>query len=293
MRKLAAFDLVVLGYIGIVSIIVLAGRPEGMLVYLAYHAAAVALIALIVAAYERFGGPFWTFCRYWYIVVLAGGAFREMHYLIPQVHPFDDNRFDLILSGLDRRWFGDVDRFFLSGWPPLVVDLLHLCYWFYFASPLILGGVLYVRKEWNHLRESLAVVLLGLLSSYLGYFLVPAIGPHHFFHPRPVQLNGWILGERLHAAILAAEWRMPDAFPSGHALLSLIVIVMSWRLHRPTFRIVVAPSLGCVLATMALRYHYVVDVAASLAILPCVVTGGLALHRWREGTPGNSTSKGP
>jgi membrane-associated phospholipid phosphatase len=72
---------------------------------------------------------------------------------------------------------------------------------------------------------------------------------------------------------------MPDAFPSGHALLSMIVIVMSWRLHRPTFRVVVGPALGCVVATMALRYHYVVDVAASLALLPGVVCLGSALHR--------------
>src|SRR5437667_9225691 len=126
MKKLAAFDLVILGYIGIVTAIVLAFRPEGTLLYLAYHAAAVGFLALIVTAYERFGGRLWTFCRFWYVVLLSAAAFREMHYLIPQVHPFDDNRFDHILKALDRRWFGDVDGFFLSGWPPVVVDLLHL-----------------------------------------------------------------------------------------------------------------------------------------------------------------------
>jgi membrane-associated phospholipid phosphatase len=73
---------------------------------------------------------------------------------------------------------------------------------------------------------------------------------------------------------------MPDAFPSGHALLSMIVIVMSWRLHRPTFRLVVGPAVGCVIATMVLRYHYVVDVLASVALLPGVVFAGLALYRW-------------
>jgi len=125
--------------------------------------------------------------------------------------------------------------------------------------------------------------MTGLLASYLGYFIVPAIGPHHFYSPRPPQLDGLLLGKWLHQAILAAEWRMPDAFPSGHALLSMIVIVMSWRLHRPTFRVVVGPALGCILATMALRYHYVVDVVASAAILPGVVCLGLALNRRWDG----------
>ena len=279
MKKLAAYDLVILGYIAIVTAIVLAFRPEGTLLYLAYHAAAVGLVALLVIAYEKFGGRFWTFCRYWYVLFLSGAAFREMHYLIPQVRPFDDNRFDRILAGLDRRWFGDVDGFFLGGWPLIVVDLLHLCYWFYFLATIILGAGLYTRKDWPALKQYLSVVMTGLMASYLGYFVVPAIGPHHFYQPRPAQLDGLLLGKWLHAAILAAEWRMPDAFPSGHALLSMIVIVMSWRLHRPVFRVVVGPALGCVLATMALRYHYVVDVAASAALLPGVVCLGLALHR--------------
>src|SRR5439155_11462740 len=59
MKKLAAFDLVILSYIAIVSAIVLAFRPEGTILYLVYHAAAVALLALIVTAYERFGGRLW------------------------------------------------------------------------------------------------------------------------------------------------------------------------------------------------------------------------------------------
>jgi hypothetical protein len=292
MKKLAAFDLVILGYLGIVSLIVAAFRPEGGWIYLAYHAAVVVLIGLVIHAQDRYGGRFWTFCRSWYIVPVVGGAFREMHYLIPLVHPFDDHHYDHVLGSLDRRWFGDVDGFFLSGWPPAFVDLLHLCYWFYFISLLIPGGFLYARGEWVKLREFTTAAMLGLLLSYLGYFAVPAIGPHHFFHPRPVCLDGWLLGGPMHQAILEAELRMPDAFPSGHALMSMIVIAMAWRLHRPSFWIVVGPSSGCILATMALRYHYVVDVVASAALLPAVLWGTIAFSRWRERT-GDASPKQP
>jgi hypothetical protein len=69
--------------------------------------------------------------------------------------------------------------------------------------------------------------------------------------------------------------------------------VMSWRLHRPTFRVVVGPAAGCVVATMALRYHYVVDVLASVAILPAAVCAGLALHRrWDRSVTVSATQKG-
>jgi hypothetical protein len=284
MKKLAAFDLVILGYIAIVTAIVLAFRPPGTLIYLTYHAVVVGMIALIIYAHEHYGGKVFAFCRYWYVVPIILGAFREIHWLVPAVHPFDDNRFDRVLAGLDRRWFGDVEAFFLHGWPLFTADLLHLCYWFYFISMLIPGGALYSAADWKKLREYLSVIMLGMFVSYLGYFVVPAVGPHHFYHPRPPQLDGLLLGKYLHEAILAAEWEMPDAFPSGHALMSMIVIVMTWRLHRPTFRVVVVPAAGCVLATMALRYHYVVDVLASVTLLPVVICLGLALHRWWDGT---------
>jgi hypothetical protein len=282
MKIFAAFDLVVLGYIAVVSVIVLVFRPPGTLVYLGYHAAMVGMIAMIVHAHVRFGGRFWTFLRYWYVPLAAASAFREIFFLVPQVHPFNDNAFDQILNSLDRRWFGDVDGFFLSGWSPYYIDLLHLCYWFYFVSTMIIGGALFARSDWGRLREYLSVVMTALLLSYLGYFLVPAIGPHHFYQPRPAQLDGWLLGRKMHEAILAAEWRTPDAFPSGHALLSMVVITMSWRLHRPSFRWVLAPAIGCIVATVALRYHYVVDVVASAAIFPGTVGAGIVFNRWWE-----------
>jgi hypothetical protein len=281
-KKLLAFDWVVLVYVGIISAIVLAARPPGAWIYLGYHAIVLAMIALLVHAHARFGGPFWTVPRYWYVVPVVLAAFRELHYLVPDVHPFNDWKYDRALAAIDARWVGDVNGFFLGAFPPVVVDLLHLCYGFYFFSMIITGAAIQRRGDYVRLREYATIVLTGLFLSYLGYLVVPAVGPHHFLHPRPAVLDGWVLGRPLHAAIMAAEREMPDAFPSGHALLSMIVIVLAWRYHRPIFRWMVVPALGCLLATVALRYHYVIDVAASVAILPVTVWTGQTFARWYE-----------
>jgi len=282
MKKLAAFDFVNLGYLAVMSLVVVVFRPPHAWIYLGYHALAAAMVALCIYAHDRFGGRFWTLCRYWYVIPFIPGAFREIHFLVPPVHPFDDHHFDRVLASIDRRWLGDVDAFFLSGWPPAVMDLLHLCYWSYYGAMIVLGAMLHRRGEWAKLRELLSVTMLALLTSYLGYFLVPAVGPHHFMDPRPAVLDGWILGGPMHRAVIAAEWTTPDAFPSGHALLSMVVIAMSWRLYRRGFWVALVPSLGCILATVALRYHYVVDVVASVALFPAMLLGGIALHRWCE-----------
>ena len=282
MRKLLAFDLVVLAYAGIISAIVLAARPEGAWIYLAYHALVIAMMALVIHAQHRYGGPFWTVARYWYVVPVVLAAFRELHFLIPDVRPFNDWRFDRALAAADARWFGDLNGFVLGALNPVGVDLLHLCYWFYFFSMIITGAAIQRRGDYPHLREYATIVLTGLFLSYLGYFVVPAVGPHHFLHPRPAILDGWILGRPLHAALMAAEWEMPDAFPSGHALLSMMVMVLGWRWHRPVFRWMVVPASGCLVATVALRYHYGVDVLGSLLFLPVALWAGQTFARWRE-----------
>jgi hypothetical protein len=279
MKRLFAFDRVILIYLAIITAIVLVARPDGTWLYLGYHALALAMMGLVVLAYRRFGGRFWTVARYWYVIPIVLGAFRELHYLVPQVHPFHDWRFDRALASIDRKWFGDADGFFLQAFPAPAIDLLHLCYWFYFLSMLVTGIAIQRRSDYVTLREYVTIILTALFLSYLGYVAVPAVGPHHFLVPRPAILDGWILGRHFHAALMAAEWEMPDAFPSGHALLSMVVIALAWRYHRPTFRWIVFPASGCILATMALRYHYVIDVAASAAILPVSVWAGGAFAR--------------
>ncbi len=286
MRRINAPDVVTLAYLAAVTLIVLAARPDGMGIYLAYHGLALALVALLVAAHERHGGRFWTFLRHWYVLLLALAAFREIHYLVPEVNPFDDRRFDLALAAIDRAVLGDVDGFCLRLAHPLFIDALHLCYWFYFASILIPAAALYARGELGRAREYAAAVLAALYLSYLGYFAVPAVGPHYFFPSRPPELDGWIVGGPLHATIVSIEWEMPDAFPSGHTLVSLVVLVMSWRFCRRIFWAMLVPASGCIAATVMLRYHYVVDLAASVALLPAAVWAGTALHRRREGAGG-------
>ncbi len=282
MRRLTGPDVVTLAYLAAVTLIVLAARPAGMAVFLALHALTLILAAAVIAAHNRRGGRLWTFLRHWYVLPLTLAAFREIHYLVPRVHPFEDRRYDMALAAIDRKCLGDVDGFFLSLANPILVDVLHLCYWSYFAYLVIPAAVLYARGELDKARAYASVILTGLYTTYLGYFAVPAVGPHHFYPQRPPELDGWILGGHLHRLLMWMELEMPDVFPSGHTLLSLLVLLTTWRYHRRSFWFILGPASGCIAATVILRYHYVVDLVASVALLPAAYLGGTALHRRLE-----------
>jgi hypothetical protein len=281
MKKiLRGHDVAALAYLAILSAIVIVVRPPGTALYLLGHAAAAGVVLGLATAHARSDGRFWRAARFWYIVPFILCAFRELHYLIPRVHPFDDAYFDRVLGAMDVRWFGDIDGFFLRNLRPGAVDVLHLCYWSYYASLMILGALLTKRGEWEKLNEYVSIVLVSLLISYLGYFVVPAVGPHHFYPSRPAILDGGWIGGPLHRTMSALELRMADAFPSGHTLMSLVLLYLARRHFAPrVFWITLPMATGCVLATIALRYHYVVDVLASFALFPGCVWLGLRLER--------------
>jgi len=279
-KILRGHDVAALSYLGILTAVVLIFRPPGTALYLLGHAAAAGVVLGLATAHARSDGRFRRAARYWYIVPFVLCAFRELHYLIPHVHPFDDAYYDKVLGQIDDRWLGDISGFFLRNLRPAAVDVLHLCYWSYYVSLAVLGALLHRRGEWEKMGEYVSIVLVSLLVSYLGYFVVPAVGPHHFYPSRPAILDGWLIGGPLHRTMASLELRMADAFPSGHTLMSLVLLYLARRHFAPrVFWITLPMATGCVLATVALRYHYVADLAASFALFPGCVWLGLRLDR--------------
>ncbi|MBI2930435.1 MAG: phosphatase PAP2 family protein [Planctomycetes bacterium] len=275
-------DWVVIAYFGILTLVVLARwgwmrRPLG---FTAFHLLVIGTLIAVAWADRRFDNRFWRFVHYWLPVGVVLTAFQELQYLIPQVHSFADRRFDYALDGLDRRWFGDVEAFCRTIASRAGADLMALCYVSYYILPIVLGGFLYARGRFDRLRESAAVLCVGWFLSYLGYFAVPALGPYRVIDGiREPALEGWLWAGRVHRVIAELEWEMPDAFPSGHALIAMLVVVLAWRHARGLLWALLPVALGLIASTLYLRYHYVVDLVASAAIVPVAVVLGRVMAR--------------
>lgn len=111
-------------------------------------------------------------------------------------------------------------------------------------------------------RSAFALCLyLSFGSGFLGYSLYPAAPPEALamVDAGPVtRLNGWINDH------MAARY---DAFPSLHVLVTGAILLWDYRHLRWRFKIMILPSLVMLVSTIALRFHYIIDVLVSLLVL--------------------------
>ena len=116
MKRLFAYDLVILAYLAIVSIIVLVYLPEGWWRFLLYHAAIGSIIAMVVYAYGRFGGGFWEVVRYWYAIPVVLCTFRELHHLFvnPGCPPFDTIRKEVVRPHRRHKEVDGIEKYRLA-----------------------------------------------------------------------------------------------------------------------------------------------------------------------------------
>ena len=167
---------------------------------------------------------------------------------------------DETLLGLDRRLFGETPSVGLQACSaPWLTDVMSACYAFYH---LYLHGMLILMtftKSSSAARHFGDCLYAGFAVGFVGYLLVPALGPGTAFpslYNQPLAggtvsfLNAWIVG---------AGATLYGTFPSLHVLVTAILLDHDWRLCRRRFWWVLGPAVGLLASTLYLRYHYAVD----------------------------------
>ncbi len=187
---------------------------------------------------------------------------------------------DPLLVAADRLLFGgdDPTRLLEPFLGPPALEVLTVCYALYYFHPIVLGALLWkddLREKTPGARFPAYVfgMLLVFYVSYAGYFLVPAIGPR-FTVPHDGPLPRGTVAKAIDDTLDRLETSRRNCFPSGHTMVTVAVLVEAARRSRKTFLAFLPFATGLVLATVACRYHYVVDVLAGLVLAFAV--GGLA-----------------
>ncbi|MGH8657903.1 MAG: phosphatase PAP2 family protein [Gammaproteobacteria bacterium] len=292
--KLSPADKVVLTYLAIITALVLASSQRVGLWWavLSAHAIIVALIVAMAKLSRPLLAPpcqrIMGFIRGWYAVLLIPLMYKELTYLIPLVNPGD---LDWQLAGMDYRMLGVHPTLWLERFNlPLVNELLLYAYVTFFFWPVALGAVVWRKGRFATYHFLLFVFVLGFYLSYLGYLTVPALGPRFTLaEQQAAPLTGVLFFDTIQVTLNRLEQVTRDCFPSGHTALTLLVVYYARRFHRRTFWVMLIPAIGLVMATVLLRYHYLVDVLAG-ALLALAV--GLVARPLYQALGGATESAG-
>ena len=234
----------------------------------------------------------WRIIHYWYIAPIILITFNQLYYMI---WPIRHQDFDFLFIQIDRFLFGtDPTVFLYKIANPILTELLQVIYGMYYLLPLILALVLLRKKRYVACDFAVFSIIYGFYLSYLGYFILPGIGPRftiHNFANINTELPGLWLTKYLRdftntAEAIPAGTLNPaavvqrDVFPSGHTMITLIVIYLSIRLKsRSRYWLVPMGSL-LIFATVYLRYHYVIDLIGGFLFAAFSLWSGKLIFNW-------------
>ncbi len=232
------------------------------------------LIGLVKIQADHPNQPLLRAIRNWLPLPYILFGYKMIHYLV------NSNRNPGFMLDKDR-WLITADRYLFGCDPtvwlqrittPWLTEAMQIIYATNYFLPLILVLTLYLKKEKVPFQKSIFVITLGYILSYLGYFVIPAIGPRFtlkFYHTVPLQ--GLLIREQLHQIIYSMESCPRDCFPSGHTEIPLITLWLAYRFKRRLFWVYLPIVMGLVCSTVYLRYHYVIDVIAGMALAGIVI----------------------
>jgi membrane-associated phospholipid phosphatase len=233
----------------------------------------LAVFTTAVALLTRGRGPVVMFCTRALSIVLC---FAFGHSLTGQIaRGLGVQTIERRLADLDILLFGGVVTERLQAYnAPWLVEWLQVNYLLFLVLPLPLFVVLLVKGRVEEAGHYASTVALSLLVCLAGYIVLPATTPAIIFDAlgdaAPVRFDGPLVGlwltDDIQRFLLVATTNRNDAFPSGHTTVTLLALVCAYRMHRRTFWFILPTGLSIFYATLALRFHFAVDVLVGLCL---------------------------
>jgi len=211
--------------------------------------------------------------------------FDSLEQLVHFINPRD---IDPLLIKLDYLIFnGHPTVMMESIMAPLLTDVLQTAYSTYYFLPVALGIALKIRGDEKAFDQSLFLIMLCFYLSYIGYMLMPAIGPRFTInHLQERALEGLFIAGPLQELLNGLEGTKRDAFPSGHTAITLTVVYLAWRFEKKLFAVFLPVALALIVSTVYCRYHYVVDVIGGVALTLITILLGEKYYEYQTKNTG-------
>lgn len=290
LRRVSLNDWIVLAYLSVLDISILAAEQRGP----ARDSAILEVSGLLLG--------FFTVV----VVLVRGGllthpwlrplAFRLCHYggiqityffmrgFLPVVNP---GSLDLELHELGLRWFGLEPALAMQPWISAATTewFAFFYYGYFFVLGLHVIPITFFGRDPRLLSEFALGLLLVLSVGQSLYLVVPGYGPAkaipELFHVELPSGPWWHLVGQL----VESAGAQKDIFPSIHTAAPSFILLFSFhnRAHLPyrySWPLVAFFVFNIIIATMFLRWHWLVDIVAGLALALLAFAGSVYGTRW-------------
>ncbi len=268
------YTLIILGIYTILAIIFYPSINNASFLILLNLTIAIGMVSISAISYKFNPGRLFVLFRRIYIAPVIFLIYSQVQNYIQVVNPYD---YDRILIQWDQWLFGVNPTEWINQFShPMLTEYLQFSYMLFFFFPLTLGIELHMRKRDRYFKEFARMILFAFFLSYLLYFFMPAIGPRftiHEFSSISLELPGLFLTETFRFLINAGGGIVPgegnpaamvnrDCMPSGHTMLTLINMSLAFKYRSRLRWVFLALGISLIIATVYLRYHYVIDLIA-------------------------------
>lgn len=234
----------------------------------------------------------WRNIHFYYVIPTIFVTFKIIYVLLSAYRTVD---YDDLLIEIDRFIFGTDPTVFLYQYShPIITELMQIAYATFFLLPIILGIEFQRKKEYNKFNFIIFSVVMGFFLSYIGYFIVPAVGPRftlHDFDTKNFELPGLFftnvlreivnIGESIpYGTLNPVEVVQRDVFPSGHTQMTLIVMYLAVKLKSKNKWFFLIDGTLLIISTVYLRYHYVIDLVGGLAFMILTMAIAKPFFNW-------------
>jgi len=293
--KFKAYDFIVMSfYIFLIVLnLLFHNRIAYWQTFIILNVLTIIVVFLLAYSAETYRYKILRIIHYFYLIPLVLLTFKEVYFLIRPIRP---NDYDNLLIHIDRWIFGVDPTVFLYQFShPVITEILQIIYGMFYFLPIILAIALLRKRKLVVADFAIFTVIYGFFLSYIGYFTLPAIGPRftlHNFQNENIELPGLLITNFLRDVTNAVE-SIPrgtlnpesivqrDVFPSGHTMITLVVIYLSIKLKSRSRYFLVPVGTLLIFATVYLRYHYVIDLIGGLVfMLFCVFTSPIIFNWW-------------
>jgi membrane-associated phospholipid phosphatase len=207
---------------------------------------------------ETASSRFWRFWRHWYPHLFFLFCFEELGKLVHLVTPGWQ---DVKLIAFDQWLTGVNPPLWLEHFAhPALNEFMQFAYFTYFLFLLILGGILYYRRDWESYWSVMTYSAVGYVFGYVISIIFPVQSPWFTFAGMwhgdlaggvfTVLINFIEKCGRVHGA----------AFPSQHVAGAVAALWGAWRHRRWLFWTFLPFVLCMCVSTVYVRNHYVADV---------------------------------